>query len=312
MLGAKVSTLKESPASLNKETASAAENLIAILEFYSVHFGPREIGQGLDRKTMEEFIQLLEFSFKPTQMENITTRALSILLYRDSKHLENLLGLYKLPLAGSKKSSPLPSFTFPERSYPETLISGKIIFEWSNSKTPMVNAGGHILGIPLESAEKIEAIQLVSDKKEKKVLTIENKETYYALGNPQKNGANVNLSQYDCFLYTGGYPNRATAALIKALSASDFTFHHAGDLDPDGILILQNIREIAERPVTPVRMDAQTFDKYQHWGRPLNDSVLRQIERIKKETKAIPGLAKLLRRIEETHLGIEQEIVDYR
>jgi hypothetical protein len=312
MLDAKIKALKESSAVLNKATAPAVESLIALLEYYSVNFGPREIGQGFDKKTMEDIILLLEFSFDPAHLQNLTIRALSILLYRDSKHLEDLLSFYKLPIAGSNKNFSLPNFAFQERSFPETLISGKIIFEFNNEKTPMVNAGGHILGFPLASAEEIAAIQLVSDKKEKNVLTIENKETFYALGIPQKSGTNVNLSRYDCFLYTGGYPNRAAAVLVKALSASDFSFYHAGDLDPDGILILQNIQEIAERPVTPVRMDAATFDKYQQWGRPLNDSVLRQIERIGKETRAIPGLAELLRCIEKTHLGVEQEIVDYR
>jgi hypothetical protein len=312
MLDAKIRVLKESQAVQYKETSPAVESLITLLEFYSVNFGPREIGQGLDKKTMQEIIRLMEFSIDPTQLQNLTTRALSILLYRDSKRLEDLLGFYKLPLIGSKKSFSMPNFTLPERSYPDTLIAGKVIFEFTNSETPMVNAGGHLLGFPLTSAEEIAAIQPVSQKKVKNVLTIENKETFYALGSPQKSGANVNLSRYDCFLYTGGYPNRATAVLIKALSVSDFSFYHAGDLDPDGILILQNILDIAERQVTPVRMDVATFDQYQHWGRPLSAPVLRQIERIRKETKAIPGIADLLLRIEKTRLGVEQEIVDYR
>ena len=112
--------------------------------------------------------------------------------------------------------------------------------------------------------------------------------------------------------YTGGYPNRAVAALIKVLASSDFLFYHAGDLDPDGILILQNIADLAEKPVTPVRMDAATFDQYSAWGRTLNKTMLRQSEKIRDETKAACGLAGLLQRIEETGLGVEQEIIDYR
>jgi hypothetical protein len=40
--------------------------------------------------------------------------------------------------------------------------------------------------------------------------------------------------------------------------------------------------------------------------------MLRQLEKIREETRIIPGIADLLRRIEETSLGVEQEIVDYR
>ena len=100
--------------------------------------------------------------------------------------------------------------------------------------------------------------------------------------------------------------------MIKTLASSNFTFYHAGDLDPDSVLILQQVQDIAGRPITPVRMDAATFDKYRPWARPLTKPMLRQIEKIREETRAIPGLADLLLRIEDTGLGVEQEIVDYR
>jgi hypothetical protein len=152
----------------------------------------------------------------------------------------------------------------------------------------------------------------LSEKKEKTVLTIENKETFFALGSPQKTYAGKNIYGYDCFLYVGGYSNRAAAALVKTLASSGFSFHHAGDLDPDGILILQHVQDIAGKPVTPFHMDAETFDSYRPWARKLTKPVLRQIEKIREETRAVPALSGLLRRIEETGLGVEQEIIDYR
>ena len=307
----KIKTLLCEKAAALKE-AQAAEELIASLEYFSQHFSPREIGQGLNQKTMEELIRLLEFSCESAKIEKITTRALSILLYNDSKRLENLLALCTPLLLRAQKAVPSADFSFPERSYPETMISGKLIFEFKNSSTPMTNAEGLILNLPLESAQAIESIKPISEKSEKNALTIENKETFFALGSPKKSCISKNISHYDCFLYTGGYPNRAAAALIKTLASSGFNFHHAGDLDPDGILILQNIQEIAERPVTPIRMDTFTFDRYKAWARPLTKSMLRQTEKIREKTKAIPEIAGLLRRIEETGLGIEQEIIDYR
>jgi hypothetical protein len=234
------------------------------------------------------------------------------MLYRDSKRLEDLIGLCDILFSREQKNSLPVSLAFLDRSYPETLIAGKIIVEFKNNETPMINSGGHILGLPLQSAEEIKIIQPVSEGKEKTVLTIENKETFFALGSPPKCGTNHLLSRYDCFLYIGGYSNRAAVTLIKKLAASDFSFYHAGDLDPDGILILQQIQDIAEKPVTPVRMDAATFDEYFPWGRALSKPILRQMEKIRDKTKAIPGLAGLLQRIEETGLGVEQEIIDYR
>jgi hypothetical protein len=344
MLGAKLKALKESGppvemAPLNTEASSLMaerlEKIIDFLEFYSLRFGPREIGRGIDQRVMEDLVRLFEYTLEPAFFEKITTRAQSILLYRDSKHLENLLNLCGPLITRANKSGPSqdeslltsgpvpfksrqrsPDFSSLERSYPETQISGRIIISFKNSTEPMVNADGHIVGFVLESAEAIESIQPMETKKEKAVLTIENKETFYALGTPQKFGTSKTLSRYDCFLYTGGYPNRAVVALIKSLAASGFSFYHAGDLDPDGVLILQNIqdivRDVADRPVTPLRMDAVTFDQYRAWARTLTKPMLRQIEKTREGTKAIPGIAGLLRRIEETGLGVEQEIVEYR
>jgi len=307
----KIKTLLCEKAAALKE-AQATEKLIAFLEYLSQHFSPRDIGQGLNQQTMEEFVCLLEFSCDSAKIEKITTRALSILLYNDSKRFENLLTLYAPLLSRVQKAVPPADFTFPERSYPETMISGKLIFEFKNSSTPMTNAEGLILNLPLESTLAIGSIKPISEKNEMTALTIENKETFFALGSPQKSGTSEIFSHYDCFLYTGGYPNRAVATLIKTLASSGFTFHHAGDLDPDGVLILQNIQEIAESPITPIRMDATTFDQYITWARPLTKSMLRQTEKIREETRAIPEIAGLLQRIKETGLGVEQEIVDYR
>jgi hypothetical protein len=304
-----IRAMLEAKAKALKDSSAAQDNVIHFLEFFSVHFSPREIGLGIDQRAMVDFIRLLEFSQDLSQQEKITIRALSILLYCDSKRLEDVLVLCKPLLLQAQKNSSL-NMVIPERSYPETMISGNISIEFKNNEVPMINAGGHILNLPLETAEAICAIRPLAATDKKMVLTIENKETFYALGSPNK--TDNNLSRFNCFLYVGGYSNRATAALIQVLAACGFSFYHAGDLDPDGILILQHISDIAEKPVIPLRMDIATFNQYMSWGRTLTKTMLRQIEKIREETKAIPELSSLLQRIEETGLGIEQEIIDYR
>jgi len=325
MLGEKVKFFKE--AVVNPSILKCAPpgidpvkitEITAFLEYLSLHFGPREIGQGLDQHVMEDFIQLLEFCSGPAQQEKVTTRALSISLYKDSKHLENLLTLCGPLLSREQKNKTVPDLSFLERSYPETMIAGKIFFTFKenykkdNKNRPFFNDNAFIQGFPLETVEMIDGIGYMSGKDKSYVLTIENKETFYALARPQNRSTSELLSMFDCFLYVGGYSNRAAAAMIKILAVSNFNFYHAGDLDPDGILILQHILELAGRPVTPLRMDAATFDQYQDWARPLTKPMLRQIEKIREETKAIPELSGLLRRIEETDMGVEQEIIDYR
>jgi hypothetical protein len=72
------------------------------------------------------------------------------------------------------------------------------------------------------------------------------------------------------------------------------------------------VGDIAQKPVVPVLMNAAVFDRYLPWARPLTQGALRQEEKIRADTRAIPGMAELLRRIADTRRGVEQEIIDYR
>jgi hypothetical protein len=99
---------------------------------------------------------------------------------------------------------------------------------------------------------------------------------------------------------------------VSLLEESAFTLYHSGDLDPDGILILQELGDIAGNRVNPVRMDRETFDRYRDCGRTLPPATLRRLGLIRPETRAIPGIEELIRRIEETGVGVEQEIINYR
>jgi hypothetical protein len=306
----------------------AAAGVPAFLDWYAGHFGVRETGRGMNQKTVGDFIRLLELFFEPEQLEGVSARALSIKLYRDSKRLEALLELFGPALSQADKSGfPAPDLAFLKRSYPETMLSGQLVFEYGTdpqrqgnlqdpqnqqAPPPLSNASGRILGLPLAHAAAIRSIKTLRQKDHPLVLTIENKETFYALTGAQTHEKNTSLSQYDCFLYTGGYFSQAAAAVIRVLAASGFSFYHAGDLDPDGILILQSVGDIAQKPVAPVLMNAAVFDRYLPWARPLAGTALRQAEKIRADTRAIPGVAELLRRIAETRLGVEQEIIDYR
>ena len=127
------------------------------------------------------------------------------------------------------------------------------------------------------------------------MLMIENKEIFFALVE--------SLPGYNCFLYTGGHPNWAVRALVSLLAGSGFTFSHAGDLDPDGILILQELAAIAGKPIRPLRMHADTFDRYRGCGRKLEPASLRRTALISEEIRSLPAMAALVKRIEETGLG---------
>jgi hypothetical protein len=239
-----------------------------------------------------------------------TPRALSISLYTDSKRLELLLSMFSRVWAKAiPQGIAVPDFSPLTRSYPETMVAGNLLFRLRDPTGTdghrLVNEGGNVLGLPLMTVEKICSIRcLRAGKTEFKALMVENKETFYALSS--------RLIDIDCLVYVGGYPNGAVQKLISMLAASDFMLYHAGDLDIDGIRIFQEVKRCAGKPVTPLRMDVETFNEYSHCARKLAKSMLQNMHLISASVRSTPGIADLIARIQTSGLGIEQEIIDYR
>jgi hypothetical protein len=330
--------------SVSPRLKTAGRSLFA---FIAGHLKPSDAAAGIDPKAIEDLSALAAFlpegeALYPQRSlpQGITPRALSISLYGDSKRLEGLIDLFGPLLARARREgNGLPDFSGLDRSFPETFIAGKISIAVGGSpliNTPgsgtLINTSGSVLGLPLSTAVKIKNITPLKDPETKgadpgalspSVLMVENKETFFVLAEYMNkcfttteavsaSAGNSGTAYYTCVLYIGGHPNRVVRLMITALAEAGFAFFHAGDLDPDGILILQELREIAGKPVTPVSMDAFTFDRYAQYGKKLEHSVLRRLALINNTTRAIPGIGELINRITETETGIEQEIIDYR
>jgi hypothetical protein len=283
----------------------------AFFSFLAENFTALDAAGGIGVQALQDLARLTHaLSDGSRPLRGITTRALSTALYGDSKRLEALRALFKPALnRARRRGAAIPDFSFLDRSFPETYIAGNLSFEFKGDEpppgntgpAPLVNATGSILGLPLETILKLRRLEAPAPAK---ALMIENKETFFALSGT--------LPGYACFLYVGGHPNRAVSALVSLLAESGFGLYHAGDLDPDGILILQELTKTAGKAVQPLRMDPDTFDTYLGCGRKLQASSLRRTALIGGAVRSLPGMAGLISRIEETGMGVEQEIIDYR
>jgi hypothetical protein len=275
--------------------------------------------KGIDPQAVRDLARLASYAADSPGTNAVTSRTVSITLFSNSKRLEELTELFARMLGRAEgRGIAVPDFSFLDRAFPETMIAGKLQFVFREDETCgpagcMINKEGIILGLPLASIQRLKKIQPCGRDPGRTsappvVLMIENKETFYALAERRGNI----LAQYDAFIYTAGHPNRAVTALVSILAASGFDFYHAGDLDVEGILILQELTGIAGKPVTPLRMDGKTFDEYRQFGRTLTKSMLRRTALINESIRALPGITALISRIEQSKLGIEQEIIDYR
>ncbi len=258
-------------------------------------------------------------------LSGITPRALSITLFSDSKRIESLLAELAPLLSRARRSGvPVPDTTAVERAFPETLVAGPLSFILDEGAEPgdsdaesasaaIANPQGCVIGIPLVTAARISRVEpagpadsVAADAP--RLVTVENLETFYALATcPTARSKPL----ADAFLYTGGHPNRAVQRLLAAFARSGFSVSHAGDLDPEGILILQEVMDAAERPVTPIKMDAETFDSYLPHSRELEKTALSRAALIRDDTRALPGMDGLLARVLNTGRGVEQEAIEY-
>ncbi len=240
-------------------------------------------------------------------LEGISLRALSIKLFSNSKYIEELLTVLAPLLRRMERAGfPLPNLDAFDRAFPETYISGalRLVLD-DNSERYIDNAAGHILGLSLQTASAVRAILPLGSSGPLRLISVENKETFIGLASKQA------AVPGQAYLYTAGHPNRVVQLLLACFAASGFALSHAGDLDIEGILILQELIDIAGRPILPLCMDASTFRRYWAFARPLEPSMLNRAAFIRPETRNIVGISELIDLILASASGLEQEIIDY-
>jgi hypothetical protein len=271
-------------------------------EFLAESLSEAEIRRGIDEKAVKDL-----GAFCRRRPAPLTVRAFSVVMFGDAKRIHRLARLFEPLFRRARRYAIVhPDCAITGPKYPETIAAGNIRFVLSGGT--VINAAGGSIGLPIDTVLKIIRVEpTVKTRARMKILTVENKESFYTLFAEGKKSLD-----FDLFLYTGGYPNSALLSLLELLAFMKCRFFHAGDLDPDGILILEQIFFAAGRRVTPLKMDAESFDLYRPWSRRLCAAALDSISRISKKTRALPGIESLIARIKKTGRGLDQEIIDYR
>lgn len=241
------------------------------------------------------------------------TRALSVELFSDSKRVERVLRAMQWLLSRAASSGvTLPPFELVDRSYPETFVAGPLSFAVAGGSR-IENPSGLAVGLPFATVSSIERVSVASLAERGaplgagRLLGVENKESFFDLAARLPSGS----LPFDALAYVGGHPNRAVQSLVRLFAASGWAIFHAGDLDPDGILILQELSDAAGVPVIPWMMDRATFDRYRASGRPIDAEAHRRAALVRDETRSRSGLGELLEAILAAGVAVEQEIIAY-
>lgn len=227
-------------------------------------------------KVAENLLRLLEFVLSNRQM--ILERELSIAVFGDTKIYEkeyrNKL-LYILKTYGNYNDliSEIEEEKDNEKEEREE-IEHSILEElniYSNPKYVYFKGCAEItfedgnsyklssdipIALPMDKLNTIKSF-VISDSA---IMTVENLASYNR------------IYEKDCFvIYLAGYHNIAKQSLIKLIASQNDVkeWYHFGDIDPDGFLILENLKKKTGINFKPVYMSINELKKYEKYTKKL-------------------------------------------
>ena len=163
----------------------------------------------------------------------------------------------------------------------EILVCGSMVY-WINGNE--LDTKYHIYGTSLNS--ETVAVAEISGISASRILTIENKATYYEY---------IKIASEDeLVIYLGGFFGKTTRVFLEKLSAFidinslDINFFHWGDIDLGGLLIFEYLCQVIKRQVMPYNMDRVTYLKYYADDSNLSQNQLNKIGQIRSHQYLYP------------------------
>lgn len=233
-------------------------------------------------------------------------RALSIRLYANSKRLERLIPIAdRLTRAMGNESASVTLGL--ARSYPEVSFAMRGRISLVGHSIPWT-CTGEIITLPAATLSLIDRLEIEPREMTPGpavILSVENKETFHVLAKKLPPGLPPGFAG---IVYSAGHPNDAVKAFLRICVKADARVFHYGDLDPDGVLIAQEIASLLAVPIVPWNMSAELHRHYAAYGYALDST---QTARLALVTESAPReLRELAREIGRTGIGVEQEIID--
>lgn len=217
-----------------------------------------------------EFVQLLAAI---EGRQEYSMRYLSVRLYGDSKRLEKMyknklitVARHYIPL--ELDDQPILEYLGIRLNPIEILVYGELNYELDGKQ---LTTADYPYGTSFNrlTVEHISQLSVPTAK----VLTIENKATYYEYIKRRPKGWFV--------IYLGGFFGKTEAEFLSKLNRSEnLNFYHWSDIDLGGFQIYRYLTSILGAAVRPIAMDATTYNRYlkrYHNTEKISKSQLNQI-----------------------------------
>ncbi|MCI5604030.1 MAG: DUF2220 domain-containing protein, partial [Clostridiales bacterium] len=265
-------------------------------------------------KVAENLLRLIEFVLSNRQM--ILERELSIAVFGDTKIFEkeyrNKL-LYVLKTYGNYNDLILEIEEEKDNEKEEREeIEHSILEElniYSNPKYVYFKGCAEItfedgnsyklssdipIALPMDKLNTIKSF-MISDSA---IMTVENLASYNR------------IHEKDYFvIYLAGYHNIAKQSLIKLIASQNDVkeWYHFGDIDPDGFLILENLKKKTGINFKPVYMSINELKKYEKYTKKLEDNDTTKAQGLINKGLYVDIMEYMLK----NNVKLEQEIVSW-
>lgn len=146
-----------------------------------------------------------------------------------------------------------------------------------------------------KTVEAMRSVQIYAGK----VVTVENLTSFNRLENEDS-----------FYIFLSGYHNQLKQRLLVKIYEENKTANwlHFGDIDPDGFLILEHLKNGTKIPFAPLHMELSYLKKYDAYTKPLEESDIQKAKSLLSQHK----YSEILEYMLKTGTKLEQEIISWK
>lgn len=249
-----------------------------------------------------EFVDLLS---AVDEQQDTSMRYLSVRLYGDSKKLENLYRNKLIRVARQYMPLNLEDEQILEHlgimlNPTEILVYGDLEYTLHGNRISTADCQ-YGTSINMQTVKNMTELSMAAER----VLTIENKATYYEYIKTRPRSVFV--------IYLGGFFGSATSEFLsKLLSLEALYFYHWSDIDLGGFRIYRYLTSLLGEAVQPFGMDSSTYMNYLNIytnTEELSDKQISEMKDMLNDPNMEP-LKETIKRVIENRKRLEQECIE--
>lgn len=256
----------------------------------------------LDVMKEEDILKII--TFLENNKEFLYIREVSMLIFGDSKYLENYRKtqvcsiLYSYYVKNGedvfREENLLERFNVYDIDQ-EICIKGPVLIGFENKTIDIDGLTGGV-SFSIKDIDKIKRIVVNSDR----IMTIENKTSF------------LRMNQGDCYIYLGGFATKPQVTFIKKLIENnpDKRYLHFGDIDAGGFWIHKKLCEQTNMKFDLFCMDKKTLqnDNYKDYVKSLTENDVVRLTNLKDNSEYQECIEWILK----NNFKLEQEIVSLK